>query len=78
VLITIIKHFGDKMKYCGMDVHKESITGCIMDKEGNVVRQHTFPYNKESIKAFLFGISNVEIEIAIEACGIWERSYIKY
>lgn len=58
-----------------MDVHKESITACIMDKEGNVVRQHTFPYNKESIKAFLFGISNAEIEIAIEACGIWRGVY---
>ena len=63
------------MKYCGMDVHKESITACIMDKEGNVVRHHTFPYNKESIKAFLFGISNAEIEIAIEACGIWRGVY---
>ena len=37
-----------------------------------------FLITRKVSKHFYFGISNVEIEIVIEACGIWERSYIKY
>lgn len=76
-MLIAYKHFGDKMKeiYCGMDIHKESITGCVIDKGGNVIRHHTFPSRKEGIKAFLYNISNAEIETAIEACGIWRGVY---
>jgi transposase len=61
--------------YCGMDIHKHTITGCIMDKKGNVTRQHTFPSNKESITSFLSNTSNAEITIALEACGMWRAIY---
>ena len=64
-----------KNLYCGIDVHKESYTGCVMDASGNIVRENDFPPDKEAFERFVCGISNAEIEIAIEACGIWRGAY---
>ena len=57
--------------YGGIDIHKENLAGCIMDKDGNITREHTFPSSKKAIEKFLLNISNSEITIAIEACGMW-------
>jgi transposase len=57
--------------YGGIDIHKENLAGCIMDKDGNIKREHTFPSSKKAIEKFLCNISNSEITIAIEACGMW-------
>jgi transposase len=59
----------------GMDIHKEELAGCIMDENGNISREHIFPFNREAIERFLYGISNSEITIAIEACGLWRGVY---
>ncbi len=64
-----------KNLYCGLDIHKDTITGCIMDKEGNVLRHHRFPTRKESITTFLTNIPNADMEIALEACGLWRGIY---
>jgi transposase len=61
--------------YCGIDLHKENLTGCIMDKDGKIIRKHIFPSSKEAIERFLYGIPNSEITIAIEACGLWRGTY---
>ena len=61
--------------YCGIDLHKEKLAGCIMDKDGKTTRKHTFPSSKEAIERFLYGIPNSEITIAIEACGLWRGTY---
>jgi transposase len=57
--------------YGGIDIHKENLAGCIMDKDGNIQREHTFPSSKKAVEKFLCNISNSEITIAIEACGLW-------
>jgi transposase len=46
-----------------------------MDKEGNILRHHRFPTRTESITAFLANISNADMEIALEACGLWRGIY---
>jgi len=61
--------------YGGLDVHKEFITGCIMDVQGLVLREHSFPVRKEAVEKFTEGISNAEITFALEACGMWQGTY---
>jgi len=57
--------------YGGIDIHKENLAGCIMDKNGNITREHTFPSSKKAVERFLYGIPSSGITIAIEACGMW-------
>jgi len=57
--------------YGGIDIHKENLAGCIMDKDGNIKREHTFPSSKKAIEKFLCNIPSSDITIAIEACGMW-------
>jgi len=61
--------------YCGIDIHKENLAGCIMNKDGTITRQHIFPFSREAIERFLYGIPNSEITFAIEACGLWRGAY---
>jgi len=61
--------------YGGIDIHKENLAGCIMDKDGNITREHIFPSSKKAIENFLKNISNSEITIVIEACGMWRGIY---
>lgn len=61
--------------YCGIDIHKETYAGCIMDKDGEVIREHVFPASKEGFDHFIMGIPSSNIQIAIEACGIWRGAY---
>lgn len=60
---------------CGIDIHKETFVGCIMDMKGTVVREHEFPANKAALERFISGIPNSQMTIAIEACGIWRGAY---
>lgn len=64
-----------KELYCGIDIHKENFVGCIMDKDGKVIREHYFPSTKEGIENFICGIPSPQLRIAIEACGIWRGCY---
>jgi transposase len=57
--------------YAGLDIHKEKLAGCIMDKNGNITREHTFPSSQKALERFLDGIPSSDIKIAIEACGLW-------
>jgi len=61
-----------KELYAGVDIHKDEYVGCIMDKEGKVVREHSFPPTKEGAQSFLCGWP-VE-GIAIEACTMWRAA----
>ena len=74
MLIAIISTLGgDKSMeklYGGIDIHKENLAGCIMNKDGNIDRRHTFPYTRKAVEKFLQGIPNSGITIAIEACGL--------
>jgi len=57
--------------YGGIDIHKENLAGCIMDKDGNITREHIFPSSKKAVERFLCGIPGPGITIALEACGMW-------
>jgi transposase len=59
--------------YCGVDIHKESFVGNIMEKDGAIVREGSFKPTKEGAQAFLCGMPVKAI--AIEACGIWRGAY---
>jgi transposase len=61
--------------YGGIDIHKEKLAGCIMDKDGNITREHIFPSSKKAVERFLCDISSSGITIAIEACGMWRGTY---
>ncbi|MBN2395400.1 MAG: IS110 family transposase [Candidatus Atribacteria bacterium] len=61
--------------YGGFDIHKESITGCILDEQGNVIREHKFPVKHKAVERFTEGIPNSNITFAIEACGMWQAVY---
>jgi transposase len=57
--------------YAGIDIHKENLAGCIMDKDGNITSEHTFPSSKKAVEKFLCNIPNSDTTIAIEACWMW-------
>jgi len=61
--------------YAGLDIHKEKFAGCIMDKDGNITREHIFPSSKKALERFLNGIPSPDITIAIEACGLWRGAH---
>ena len=61
--------------YAGIDIHKEKLAGCIMDRDGNITREHTFPSSKKAVERFLCNIPSSGITIAIEACGMWRGTY---
>ncbi len=61
--------------YAGLDIHKEKLAGCIMDKDGNITREHTFPSSQKAVERFLYGIPSSDITIAIEACGLWRGAH---
>jgi len=43
------------MYYLGLDLHKETIYGTVLDDKDNVVVEGEFPNSIEGIKAFLTG-----------------------
>jgi transposase len=61
--------------YGGIDIGKENLAGCIMDRDGNISREHSFPSSKKAVERFLCGIPNSGITIAIESCGMWRGVY---
>jgi len=64
---------GIKMKYIGIDIHKEFCVVAEMDKEGNVLRQDKIDTSKEAIREYFSSIG--EAKVAIESTGIWEWIY---
>ena len=44
-------------KYVGLDVHKNFIQGCVLDKEGKVILEEKFKNEPHSMDLFL---SNIE------------------
>ena len=61
--------------FCGLDIHKEKYTGCIMDARGKVVREKEFPARREAVERFVTGIPSSHLTVAVEACGMWRPAY---
>ena len=62
------------MLYTGLDIHKKTIYGTMMDKEGKIVDQKEFANCKEELELFL---CSRPTRIVIEACGFWMDTYDK-
>lgn len=60
--------------YCGLDIHKKTIYGTIVDDSGKVIKQRNFDNNKEDLEKFL---CRRPFKIVIEACGFWMDTYDK-
>lgn len=61
--------------YIGLDLHKESIYGTALDKEGTLLVAYKFPNNKEALMEFLKPFHPGKTKIAIEACGFWRSCH---
>ena len=62
------------MLYTGLDIHKKTIYGTMMDKDGKIVEQKEFANCKEELELFLCGRPTKAV---IEACGFWMDTYDK-
>ncbi len=60
--------------YTGLDIHKNSIYGTMMDETGKIIEQRNFPNTLESLEQFLCGRPT---SIVIEACGFYVDIYDK-
>ena len=40
--------------YCGLDIHKEKIAGCILNGNGEISRAHIFPFSRKAVES-LYG-----------------------
>lgn len=60
------------MLYIGLDVHKKTICGTVVDQEGKILEQRNFENNREELKAFL---CCRPAKIVLEACGFWMDTY---
>jgi transposase len=61
--------------YIGLDLHKETIFGTALDKEGNILFSHRFQNNKEALQEFLKPFHPSKTSIAVEACGFWRSCH---
>lgn len=64
-----------KQLYGGFDTHKDCYVGCILDEDGKVVREHSFPSTREAVDKFICGIPSSQLTVAIESCGLWRGAY---
>jgi transposase len=65
------------MWYVGIDVHKKICSACIVDREGKVVEELTFPNTSYGIDMLLEAISGHEAKAVIESTGnLWLRVYL--
>lgn len=56
--------------YAGIDIHKDSFFGTVLDESGNVIESGNFPNTKEALQKLLF-TPKKDTAITIEACGMW-------
>ena len=62
------------MLFTGLDIHKKTIYGTMVDKDGKIIEQGEFPNTKWALEDFLSGRPT---KVVIEACGFWMDTYDK-
>lgn len=63
------------MYYIGLDIHKSSFTGTVLDSMDNLVVEHKCPYTVDGIKSFFGEFHPGKTRITMEACGLWRGYY---
>ncbi len=59
--------------YCGLDIHKNFHVGCIMDANGNIVKEGKFENSKDGIDGFFSGFAISKA--VMESTGFWWSVY---
>ena len=57
--------------YVGLDIGKKWTYATMIDEEKNVIREGKLPCNEEAVERFLLGKPKESLNVAMEACGIW-------
>ena len=62
-------------QYVGLDVHKKTIYGYIMDKQGHLIFEKEFKTQPHELDMFLLNIKRNDSIVAIESCSCWQYTY---
>lgn len=62
-------------QYVGLDVHKKTIYGYVMDKQGNKIFEKEFKTQPHELDWFLLNVKKEDSIIAIESCSCWQYTY---
>lgn len=57
--------------FVGLDIHKKHNQACVMDAEGEVIKEERFLNTKEELDKFLEDLPD-NSKIVMEACSVWE------
>lgn len=63
------------IQYVGLDVHKKTVYGYVMDKEGNKLFEKEFRTEPHELEMFLLNVIREDSIIAIESCSCWQYVY---
>jgi len=59
-------------QYVGLDVHKKTVYGYVMDVEGNKVFEKEFKTEPQELDMFLLNVMKDDSIVAIESCSCWQ------
>ncbi len=62
-------------QYVGLDVHKKTIYGYVMDKDGKTIFARNFNAQPHDMDLFLLNVRKEDSIIAIESCSCWQYIY---
>lgn len=62
-------------QYVGLDVHKLSVYGYVMDAEGNKLFEKEFRTEPHELDMFLLNVMREDSIVAIESCSCWQYVY---
>jgi transposase len=62
-------------QYVGLDVHKLTVYGYILDVEGNKLFEKEFKTEPEELDMFLLHVKKDDSIVAIESCSCWQYVY---
>lgn len=62
-------------QFVGLDVHKKTIYGYVMDKKGSKIYEKEFKTQPHELNMFLLNVKRNDSLIAIESCSCWQYTY---
>ena len=65
----------DVSQFVGLDVHKKTIYGYVMDERGNRIFEKEFKTQPHELDTFLLNVKKEDSVVAIESCSCWQYTY---
>jgi len=65
----------NKETFVGLDIHKKTIYGVVMDTSGNSLYERKFKTEPQDLDKFLGRLDKESTHIALESCSCWEYVY---